>query len=159
MDPTRNSLSDHPQYYTLNHAFEYPHASLNTAPPSQTNLKFDHIMSDTSQTHSPTSEIRSYKAGENDERAGSVISSANVKPSAAQQKPVGFEFTKRKRWAELLINELSECIIFILSPSGKIWFCGNAITELLGWRDDEVVDRDLISFMNGTVILDFLGAC
>ena len=60
-----------------------------------------------------------------------------------------FEFTKRKRWADLLVTELNDTIIFVLSEACQVWYCGNAVTELLGWRDEELVDSDLIDLMNG----------
>lgn len=56
---------------------------------------------------------------------------------------------KRKRWADLLISELSEAIILVLSASCKVLFCGHAVQELLGWKDEELVDGDLIELMNG----------
>ncbi|RDX56426.1 GATA-domain-containing protein [Lentinus brumalis] len=67
--------------------------------------------------------------------------------SPAREIPV-FEFTKRKRWADLLITELNDTVIFVLSETCQVWYCGNAVTELLGWRDDELVDADLIDLMN-----------
>jgi hypothetical protein len=60
-----------------------------------------------------------------------------------------FEFTKRKKFADLLITELAEAIILVLSPHCKIWFCGTAVTELLGWRDEELIDGDLMELING----------
>ena len=63
-----------------------------------------------------------------------------------------FEFTKRKRWADLLVTELNDTIIFVLSEACQVWYCGNAVTELLGWRDDELVDGDLIDLMNGACL-------
>ncbi|KAF8844804.1 hypothetical protein BDN67DRAFT_962239 [Paxillus ammoniavirescens] len=59
-----------------------------------------------------------------------------------------FEFTKRKRWADLLIHELSDAIIFVLSNDAKIWFCGRAVSELLGWRDAELIDRAFTDLVN-----------
>ncbi|EJF66146.1 hypothetical protein BD309DRAFT_971911 [Dichomitus squalens] len=67
--------------------------------------------------------------------------------SPAKEIPV-FEFTKRKRWADLLVTELNDTVILVLSETCQVWYCGNAITELLGWRDDELVDGDLIDLMN-----------
>ncbi|KAI0807757.1 hypothetical protein C8Q74DRAFT_1213577 [Fomes fomentarius] len=67
--------------------------------------------------------------------------------SPVKEIPV-FEFTKRKRWADLLITELNDSIIFVLSETCKVWYCGNAVSELLGWRDDELVDGDLLDLMN-----------
>lgn len=61
-----------------------------------------------------------------------------------------FEFTKRKRWADLLVTELSEAIILVLSATCQVWYCGAAVTELLGWKDEDLVDVDLTDFMNST---------
>lgn len=61
-----------------------------------------------------------------------------------------FEFTKRKRWADLLVTEVNDTIILVLSDACQVWYCGNAVSELLGWRDDELVDGDFIDLMNGT---------
>lgn len=59
-----------------------------------------------------------------------------------------FEFTKRKRWADLLIHELSEAIILVLSNDAKIWFCGRAVSEILGWSDAELIDRPFTDLVN-----------
>ncbi|KAM5531739.1 hypothetical protein V8D89_014588 [Ganoderma adspersum] len=67
--------------------------------------------------------------------------------SPTKEIPV-FEFTKRKRWADLLVTELNDTIVFVLSEACQVWYCGNAVTELLGWRDEELVDSDLIDLMN-----------
>ncbi|KAL7283657.1 hypothetical protein ACG7TL_003093 [Trametes sanguinea] len=70
-------------------------------------------------------------------------------PSSPLKEFPVFEFTKRKRWADLLITEVSDTLILVLSEACQVWYCGNAVTELLGWRDDELVDGDLIDLMNG----------
>jgi len=72
----------------------------------------------------------------------------SVAGPSAQKPPVTFEFTKRKRWADLLIKELADAIIFILSPTCKVLYCGTAVTELLGWRDEELIDGDLMDLIN-----------
>lgn len=82
-------------------------------------------------------------------------SDAAAAPAAQQaQSPVKeipvFEFTKRKRWADLLVTEVNDTIILVLSDACQVWYCGNAVSELLGWRDDELVDGDFIDLMNGT---------
>ncbi|KAI0317568.1 hypothetical protein OF83DRAFT_1058454 [Amylostereum chailletii] len=94
--------------------------------------------------------------------SSSSLSNANAKAATASATPgagasasasanavPGFEFTRRKRWADLLINELSEAITLVLSVTGKVLFCSHSVLELLGWRDDEVVDGDLLQWMNG----------
>lgn len=66
----------------------------------------------------------------------------------SSSSPTTFEFTKRKRWADLLIHELSEAIIFVLSPAAKVWFCGRAVAELLGWSDAELIDHPFTDLVN-----------
>uniref|UniRef100_A0A0W0G3V0 White collar photoreceptors-like protein n=1 Tax=Moniliophthora roreri TaxID=221103 RepID=A0A0W0G3V0_MONRR len=56
--------------------------------------------------------------------------------------PATFEFTKRKRWADLLVTELADANLFILSSNFRIMYCGGAVTELLGWREVDIVDHD-----------------
>ncbi|EPQ57940.1 hypothetical protein GLOTRDRAFT_71884 [Gloeophyllum trabeum ATCC 11539] len=92
-----------------------------------------------------------------------MSSTAIAGPSATQLGNTGsqkqaFEFTRRKRWADLLITELSDAVILILSPACKIWFCGNAVSELLGWRDEELIDQDFTDVMNGDDQIKFLNA-
>ena len=83
-----------------------------------------------------------------------VSGSSSVPLSPTKEIPV-FEFTKRKRWADLLVTELNDTIILVLSEACQVWYCGNAVTELLGWRDEELVDSDLVDFMNGAPFLLF----
>ena len=61
-----------------------------------------------------------------------------------------FEFTKRKRWADLLVTQLSEAILLMLSPQMNVLYCGSAVWALLGWQDHEWVDKCLLEFMNCT---------
>lgn len=63
-----------------------------------------------------------------------------------------FEFTKRKRWADLLITELTEAIILILSTQCQILYCSSAVKELLGWRDEDLIDTEFLDLVNGTWI-------
>ncbi|EEB91010.1 hypothetical protein MPER_10705 [Moniliophthora perniciosa FA553] len=68
-------------------------------------------------------------------------SSSSSQPQPPPQ-PVTFEFTKRKRWADLLVTELADANLFILSSNFRIMYCGGAVTELLGWREIDIVDHD-----------------
>lgn len=70
--------------------------------------------------------------------------------SATSRNPPLLEFTKRKRWADLLLTELSEAVVIVLSPAGKIWYCGAAVAELLGWKDEDMVDREFCEYVNRT---------
>jgi hypothetical protein len=67
-------------------------------------------------------------------------------------KPLStFEFTKRKRWADILITGLPDVIILILSPEGKVLYCGTAVTELLGWNETDILDLHLSDFIIGEI--------
>ncbi|OCH86906.1 hypothetical protein OBBRIDRAFT_814374 [Obba rivulosa] len=68
--------------------------------------------------------------------------------AAATKDAPAFEFTRRKRWADLLVTELSDAIVLVLSADATIWYCGAAVVELLGWRDEELVDGALVDLMN-----------
>jgi PAS domain-containing protein len=75
---------------------------------------------------------------------------------AAKLYPPAFEFTKRKQWAGLLITELADAVNLILGATGKIWYCGPAVHELLGWRDEELIERNLIEFVHGMSPFDVM---
>lgn len=60
-----------------------------------------------------------------------------------------FDFTKRKKWADLLVTELTEVIILVLSESGVVMYCSPAVEDLLGWQDEELVDMNFCDVMNG----------
>jgi len=78
---------------------------------------------------------------------------STLQPSAGPSKhPLVFEFTKRKKYADLLITELTEGIVLVLSSDCKVLYCGTAVTELLGWRDEDLIDGDLIKLINGEKI-------
>lgn len=68
-------------------------------------------------------------------------------------KPLqSFEFTKRKRWADTLFSEISETLFLVLSPSFKVLYCGAAIVELLGWKEDQLVDADLSAIIDSMFV-------
>ncbi len=66
-----------------------------------------------------------------------------------------FEFTKRKRWADLLITELADTIIIVLSTDCKILYCGTSVHELLGWRDADLLNRDFGDLISRRLPLTF----
>lgn len=74
--------------------------------------------------------------------------SSQLYPPSSSGLPT-FEFTKRKRWADLLITELTEAIILILSPQCQILYCSAAVKELLGWRDEDLIDTEFLDLVNG----------
>lgn len=75
--------------------------------------------------------------------------------STATQQAV-FEFTRRKKWADLLITELSGTLIMVLSITGEVLYCGAAAVELLGWKEEEVIDTELASWMHEDDVAPFL---
>jgi hypothetical protein len=79
----------------------------------------------------------------------STTSVAGQSQAQAKTQQQTYDFTKRKRWADLLLTELVDNIALILSVSGKILYCGNAVTELLGWRDVDLVDVDFVNLVDG----------
>jgi len=72
-----------------------------------------------------------------------------------QQLVPSWEFTRRKRWADLLITELSEAIVLVLSPRRKVLFCNPAVREILGWQDEDLIDRDFKHLVNVNDRLSF----
>jgi hypothetical protein len=67
--------------------------------------------------------------------------------------PPTYEFTKRKRWADLLHTEPADTITFILSFSSTVLHCSLTIKELLGWKDVDLIDCDLIDLIACTTLL------
>lgn len=72
--------------------------------------------------------------------------STTAESKAAAQSKV-FDFTKRKRWADLLVNELSGVVMIVLSNVGQVLFCGEGAKELLNWKDN-VTDHKLTDLMH-----------
>jgi hypothetical protein len=58
-----------------------------------------------------------------------------------------YEFTKRKRWADLLLTEPADDITFVLSFSCIVLYCSLTVKELLGWKDVDLIDCDLIDLI------------
>src|ERR1700679_2499233 len=54
-------------------------------------------------------------------------SSRPVQLQPSQQNVHPWEFTRRKRWADLLMTELSEAIVLVLSSRRKVLFCNPAV--------------------------------
>ncbi|KAJ7578387.1 white collar 2 type of transcription factor [Mycena floridula] len=71
-----------------------------------------------------------------------------MQAASTSSGPSHFEFTKRKRWGDLLVAELADCIMFVLSPTGKVLFVGNAITDLLGWPSGQLVDSQFLDLVS-----------
>jgi PAS domain-containing protein len=98
--------------------------------------------------HRQTSVFRTQESASSSSNV-TTMSNPSTTPNATNSMPSTFEFTKRKRWADLLIHELSEAIIFVLSNECRVLFCSRAVSELLGWRDAELIDKNLVDLVNG----------
>ena len=89
---------------------------------------------------------------------------APMSPSLAQSQPSqsgtklppSFDFEKRKRWADLLLTELVDNVPFVLSSTSKIWFCGVAVTEILGWKDIDLIDLDFTDLIESACCISCL---
>ncbi|CEL63755.1 Cutinase gene palindrome-binding protein OS=Fusarium solani subsp, pisi PE=2 SV=1 [Rhizoctonia solani AG-1 IB] len=66
----------------------------------------------------------------------------------ASKPPGVFEFTKRKKWADILISELSGSILVVLNNADNILWVSPAVVELLGWREDEITERAFRDFVH-----------
>jgi PAS domain-containing protein len=76
-------------------------------------------------------------------------SSRPVQLQQSQQNVQPWEFTRRKRWADLLMTELSEAIVLVLSLRRTVLFCNPAVREILGWQDEDLIDSDFKDLVNG----------
>lgn len=84
--------------------------------------------------------------------------SASTKSSAAaarqdkqdldQKHTKAFDFTQRKRWADILVNELSGAVMLVLSTAATIVFVGEAARELLNWNDTSVQGMELTALIH-----------
>jgi len=83
-------------------------------------------------------------------------SSRPVQLQQSQQNVQPWEFTRRKRWADLLMTELSEAIVLVLSSRRTVLFCNPAVREILGWQDEDLIDSDFKDLVN---VNDRLGFC
>ncbi|KAL5489977.1 WC2 [Sanghuangporus weigelae] len=65
-----------------------------------------------------------------------------------QRQAQVFEFTKRKKWADILISELPDTVTLILDTDGLIQYVAPNVTEVLGWEVEELSERDVLDIVN-----------
>jgi PAS domain-containing protein len=89
--------------------------------------------------------------GRGSDANGTAAARATPAPSTTRERERQqvFEFTRRKRWADILISEVPDSILLILNPRRTVLYCGPAVVELLGWQPENMVDHDFLSFVNG----------
>ena len=81
-------------------------------------------------------------------------SSRPIQLQQSQQNVQPWEFTRRKCWADLLMTELSEAIVLVLSSRRKVLFCNPAVREILGWQDEDLIDSDFKDLVNGLYLIE-----
>ncbi|KAG6862050.1 hypothetical protein C0995_007180 [Termitomyces sp. Mi166 len=68
------------------------------------------------------------------------MSSEPTQVGSATGTPKTFEFTKRKRWADLLVTELADGTNLVLSKTRIILYCAPVITEMTGWKSADLLE-------------------
>lgn len=61
-----------------------------------------------------------------------------------------FEFTKRKRWADVLVSELVNVAILVLSPSGSIIHVDAAVHGVTGYSEDQLLGKNFSDILHGS---------
>ena len=79
-------------------------------------------------------------------------SQAAVGPVSLQNASGQYDYTKRKRWGDLISSEVVETVAFVVNSSLTVLLCGAAICELLGWRDADFLDTELTEYMDGMAL-------
>ncbi|KAG6851282.1 hypothetical protein H0H93_011718 [Arthromyces matolae] len=69
---------------------------------------------------------------------------------AAAGAPKTFEFTKRKRWADLLVTDLADGINLIISETFTILYCAPSFTEITGWKNADILECDFLQLLSTT---------
>lgn len=75
-------------------------------------------------------------------------SSAAAQQQQQSQHPV-FEFTRRKKWADIIISELPDTVLLILDTQHIVMYVGPAVPEVIGWYPEDLVDKDVLNIVNG----------
>ena len=64
-----------------------------------------------------------------------------------------FEFTRRKKWQDILLSELPDTVLFVLDVHRVIQYANPGATEALGWDVEEMVDKDVLDFINSASLI------
>ena len=71
----------------------------------------------------------------------------------ANANPTTFEFTRRKKWQDILLSELPDTVLFVLDVHRVIQYANPGATEALGWDVEEMVDKDVLDFVNSAFLI------
>ena len=74
----------------------------------------------------------------------------------ANANPTTFEFTRRKKWQDILLSELPDTVLFVLDAHRVIQYANPGATEALGWDVEEMVDKDVLDFVNSASLITLL---
>ncbi|PAV23836.1 white collar 2 type of transcription factor [Pyrrhoderma noxium] len=68
--------------------------------------------------------------------------------SQQQQSKTQFEFTRRKKWTDVIISELPDTLILVLDSEARIQYVNASVRELLGWDVDELSESSVLTLIN-----------
>jgi PAS domain-containing protein len=66
-----------------------------------------------------------------------------------QKSQAVFEFTKRKRWPDILISELVNVALLVFSTTGTVIHCDAATQAVTGYTDDQLLSKNFTDFLHG----------
>ncbi|EAU88722.2 hypothetical protein CC1G_01095 [Coprinopsis cinerea okayama7 len=71
-------------------------------------------------------------------------------PSSVQHSKGFYDFTKRRRWADLVVSELVDSLTFVITPETKVLYCqcGGATQDVLGWTESDFIDSELVDYIH-----------
>lgn len=93
--------------------------------------------------------------GTTTESNGSGGSASIGQATRERERQTVFEFTKRRKYLDILISEAPDSIMLILNPQRKVLYTGPAVVDLLGWQPEKLVDRDILEFINSAYFFTF----
>lgn len=76
-------------------------------------------------------------------------SPSSLTPTSQQQQSKNhFEFTRRKKWTDIIISELPDTLILILDLDARIQYVNASVRELLGWDVEELSESSVLTLIN-----------
>ena len=73
----------------------------------------------------------------------------HAQQSQAQRGNQIFEFTKRKKWTNILLSEQPDTVIVILDNDNRVQYVGPGMRDVLGWEVEDLVETDFLEVVNG----------
>ena len=59
-----------------------------------------------------------------------------------------YEFTKRKKWTNILLSEQPDTVIVILDYDNRVQYVGPGMRDVLGWEVEDLVEKDFLEVVN-----------